>query len=93
MLPIIWLQAAVNDLSSIILYISNENPSAARRLKSRLQAAPLPLVEHPYLFPLGRVSGTRELVAHPNYIIVYRIASDRVEIVNVLHSRQTYPLT
>ncbi|MBD8807714.1 MULTISPECIES: type II toxin-antitoxin system RelE/ParE family toxin [Pseudomonas syringae group] len=93
MLPIVWLQAAVNDLSSIILYIANENPSAARRLKSRLQAAPLPLAEHPYLFPLGRVSGTRELVAHPNYIIVYRIASDRVEIVNVLHSRQTYPLT
>ncbi|MBV1813510.1 MULTISPECIES: type II toxin-antitoxin system RelE/ParE family toxin [Pseudomonas] len=93
MLPIVWLQAAVNDLSSIILYIANENPPAARRLKSRLQAAPLPLAEHPYLFPLGRVSGTRELVAHPNYIIVYRIASDRVEIVNVLHSRQTYPLT
>ena len=93
MLPIVWLQAAVNDLSSIILYIANENPSAARRLKSRLQAAPLPLAEHPYLFPLGRVSGTREPVAHPNYIIVYRIASDRVEIVNVLHSRQTYPLT
>ncbi|MCJ8177332.1 type II toxin-antitoxin system RelE/ParE family toxin [Pseudomonas viridiflava] len=93
MLPIVWLQAAVNNLSSIILYIANENPSAARRLKSRLQAAPLPLAEHPYLFPLGRVSGTRELVAHPNYIIVYRIASDRVEIVNVLHSRQTYPLT
>ncbi|MBV1810881.1 type II toxin-antitoxin system RelE/ParE family toxin [Pseudomonas viridiflava] len=93
MLPIVWLQAAVNDLSSIIFYIANENPSAARRLKSRLQAAPLPLAEHPYLFPLGRVSGTRELVAHPNYIIVYRIASDRVEIVNVLHSRQTYPLT
>ena len=93
MLPIVWLQAAVNDLFSIILYIANENPSAARRLKSRLQAAPLPLAEHPYLFPLGRVSGTRELVAHPNYIVVYRIASDRVEIVNVLHSRQTYPLT
>ncbi|WP_341538554.1 type II toxin-antitoxin system RelE/ParE family toxin [Pseudomonas viridiflava] len=74
MLPIVWLQAAVNDLSSIILYIANENPSAARCLKSRLQAAPLPLAEHPYLFPLERVSGTRELVAHPNYIIVYRIA-------------------
>ncbi|WP_413817696.1 type II toxin-antitoxin system RelE/ParE family toxin [Pseudomonas viridiflava] len=53
MLPIVWLQAAVNDLSSIILYIANENPSAARRLKSRLQAAPLPLVEHPYLFLWG----------------------------------------
>ncbi|WP_122423134.1 type II toxin-antitoxin system RelE/ParE family toxin [Pseudomonas viridiflava] len=93
MLPIVLLQAAVNDLSSIILYIANENPSAARRLKSRLQAAPLPLAEHPYLFPLGWVSGKRELVAHPNFIIVYCIASDRVEIVNVLHSRQTYPLT
>ncbi len=51
----------------------------------------LPLPEHPYLFRPGRVSGTRELVAHPNYIVVYRVTDDRIEIVNVVHARQKYP--
>ncbi len=39
----------------------------------------------------GRLPGTREAVVHPNYILVYRVGSDVVEVVNVLHSRQQYP--
>jgi len=91
MLPIIWLEEALADITDIITFIAIEAPEAAERLKSRLQAAPLSLAEHPYLYPVGRVSGTRELVAHPNYIVVYRITAYRVEIVNVLHTRQNYP--
>jgi len=49
------------------------------------------LAEHPYLYRFGRVPGTRELIAHPNYILVYRVAADAVEVVNVLHARQQYP--
>lgn len=51
----------------------------------------LPAAEHPYLFPSGRVPGTREIVAHPNYIVVYRVAADRIEVLTVLHARQNYP--
>ena len=43
-----------------------------------------------YLYRHGRVSGTREMVVHPNYIVVYRV-THVVEILNVLHSRQEYP--
>lgn len=91
MLPVIWLDDAIADLSNIITFIANESASAARSLKKRLQTAPLSLAEHPYLYPVGRVSGTRELVAHPNYVIVYRVSSARIEIVGVLHARQEYP--
>ena len=38
--------------------------------------------------PAGRA---RELVAHPNYIVVYRVTDDAIEIVNVVHARQKYP--
>ncbi len=31
------------------------------------------------------------LADHPNYIVVYRVMSDQVEIVSVLHARQKYP--
>ena len=91
MLPVVWLDSAIADLTRIITFIAGENPSAARHLKSRLEAATLPLAEHPYLYPGGRVSGTRELVPHPNYILVYRVAPAQIEIVSVLHSRQEYP--
>ncbi|MFA5663199.1 type II toxin-antitoxin system RelE/ParE family toxin [Castellaniella sp.] len=37
------------------------------------------------------LSGTREIVAHPNYIIVYEVRVDHIEVMAVLHTRQEYP--
>lgn len=39
----------------------------------------------------GRVPGTREAVVHPNYILIYRVTADAVEIVRLVHARQQYP--
>ena len=91
MLPIIWRASARADLAAIIRYIAEHDIPAARRLKSHLESVVLPLAEHPYLYRPGRVAGTRELVAHPNFILVYRVKADCVEVVSVLHSRQEYP--
>jgi toxin ParE1/3/4 len=43
------------------------------------------------MYRAGRVAGTREAVLHPNYILVYRVATDTIEVVRVLHARQRYP--
>ncbi len=91
MLPIVWRATARDDLLQIIRYIANEVPKAARQLKERLESVVLPLAEPPYLYRFGWVPGTRELIANPNYILVYRVAADAVEVVNVLHARQQYP--
>ncbi|WP_099456537.1 type II toxin-antitoxin system RelE/ParE family toxin [Pseudomonas amygdali] len=58
----------------------------------RLQSAILPVADHPYLYRPGRVAGTRELVAHPNYVLVYRVTLERIEVVNVIHARKESPL-
>jgi toxin ParE1/3/4 len=91
MLPVVWRAEARAELAEIIRYIANENPPAARRMKERLEACVVPLAEHPYLYRPGREPGTREIVAHPNYIVVYRIAAECIEVVTVLHARQEYP--
>lgn len=91
MLPIIWSQAARSDLANIIRYIANENPFAARRINTLIQEAIQPAAEHPYLFRTGKLPGTREVVAHPNYILVYQINADRITVLSVLHARQEYP--
>lgn len=45
----------------------------------------------PYLFRPGRVPGTREYVVHPNYIVVYQVGDEMIDILRVLHSRRQYP--
>ncbi|EFE9119727.1 TPA: type II toxin-antitoxin system RelE/ParE family toxin [Escherichia coli] len=92
MLPILWLPSARDDMREIVAYIAKENPHAARRLKIRIETSVLPLTEHPYLYPPSdRVLGLREIVAHPNFVILYRVATSNIEIVNVVHSRRQYP--
>ena len=92
MLPIFWRETARSDLREIVSHIAHEDPHAARRMKIRLETVVLPLSEHPYLYRRSdRVSGLREIVAHPNYIVLYQVAADRIEVVNVVHARQPFP--
>jgi toxin ParE1/3/4 len=92
MLPIIWLPAARADLLEIIRYVANDNPQTARRLKAHIEASILPTSEHPYLYRKSeRIPGLREIVAHPNYLIFYRVTAHHIEIVNVVHARREFP--
>ena len=91
MLPIIWRARALESLGEIIRHIAMHNPAAARRIKYLIEQSIIPASEHPYLFRPGRVPGTREVVAHPNYILVYRVAANHIDVVQVLHARQQYP--
>ena len=93
MLPIAWRASALDDLETIIDYVAGFNPAAAESLRERIESVVLPLSQHPYLYRPGRVAGTRELVAHPNYIVVYRVLTDCVEVVNVIHAAREYPPT
>jgi addiction module RelE/StbE family toxin len=78
-------------LVEILDYIEQRNATAAQNLHAAIvqSAENLPLM--PYLFRPGRVPGTRELVVHPNYIVVYQVGSDMIDILRILHSRQQYP--
>ncbi len=91
MLPVIWREKAANNLKTIIGYIADRNFSAAVDLQNEIEQATSLLPQHPYLYRRGRVNGTREIVVHPNYLVVYRVTVTAIEILAVLHSRQEYP--
>jgi len=91
MLPIHWSAQALDELDAIIGYIAQRSPSAAERMHALIEAAVLPLAEHPYLCRQGRVEGTRELLAHPNYWVIYRVLADQIEIAGVLHAARQFP--
>jgi plasmid stabilization system protein ParE len=60
-------------------------------LLGAIEACAEALPAHPYIYRPGRAPGTREAVVHPNYILVYRVTAEAVEIVNLVHARQQYP--
>jgi addiction module RelE/StbE family toxin len=91
MLPVVWLETALVDLAEITAYIADRNPAAAIKLNCRLQEDAELLGELPAIFRRGPVPGTRQFVSHPNYILIYRVTTVTVEILNVVHSRQQYP--
>jgi toxin ParE1/3/4 len=91
-LPIIWRASARSDLAAIIRYVANVNPLAARRLRQVLMESVLPVSEHPYLYRQSQtIPAMREIVAHPNYIVYYRVTASCIEVVNVIHTRREFP--
>jgi len=88
-----WKPVAVADLPSIVEYISDDNPGAAQALKDEIEAKVSRLPDHSQLYRAGRVDGTREMVVHRNYIVVYMEDASAVTVLRVLHAAQQWPRT
>jgi toxin ParE1/3/4 len=86
-MDVAWLPRAIEQLLSIIEYVSEDSPSAAIDLAATIRAAADTLGTYPDRYRVGRIKGTRELVVMPNYIVVYRVIQ-RVEILRVRHARR-----
>lgn len=90
-MQIVWRPEAQTALIDLISYIAQHDPAASRRMLARIVESVEPARQYPNIGRIGRASGTREIVAHPNYIVIYRVLNDTVEVVDVLHARQQYP--
>src|SRR5207237_481887 len=89
---VVWLERAQRHLTEIVVYIAEDNPTAARCVKDLIEKAPANLSTHPRPGRQGRIDGTRELViAGLPYIVPYRVRYGRVEILDVIHSARRWP--
>lgn len=85
-----WTPEAIRG-REIYDYLEAGKPVAALVLDKLFLEKAGRLVDHPNLGRLGRVTGTRELVAHRNYILVYDVAGDLVRVLCVLHVARQWP--
>ncbi|MFZ4538902.1 type II toxin-antitoxin system RelE/ParE family toxin [Propionivibrio sp.] len=90
-MKLVWTRPAREDRKVIREYIAADNPSAALDLDELLSEKAARLVDHPGLGRPGRLQGTRELVAHRNYILIYDVAGDLVRVLRVLHAARQWP--
>jgi addiction module RelE/StbE family toxin len=81
-----WTRAALASVDEIAGFIANDNPTRPNSFVLELQAAVTQLQAHPGMGRAGRVPGTRELVLHKNYIAIYRVRGDDVEILRLHHA-------
>ena len=86
-----WRIRAWRQILAIFEYISRENLAAADELIAQIETSIEPALIYPEMFRPGGVAGTRELVAHPNYIVIYRVLPTAIEVAAVIHTRQKYP--
>lgn len=86
-----WTPEAIRDRAAIFDHIAGDDPNAAITLDTRFAERAGSLVAHPGLGRPGRVAGTRELVVHRRYLLIYEVADGAVHILRVLHASRQWP--
>ena len=90
-MKVVWTPEALQDRADIWDYIATDNPMAAGRMDSLFSDAAARLAKHPKLGRPGKIPGTRELVPHESYRVVYEISGESVWVLTLVHTARQWP--
>jgi plasmid stabilization system protein ParE len=79
------------SLQAIEDYIAHDNPAAAIDMWLSIDDQVSNLADPNFPRRPGRLPGTLELVAHPNYVVILEQTLEAVTVLEVLHSAMRYP--
>jgi toxin ParE1/3/4 len=86
-----WTPAALQDRLAVMDYIKADNPRAAIRMDKLFSDAAAKLANFPMLGREGKIPGTRELIPHENYRLIYEIEADTVWVLALVHTSRQWP--
>lgn len=87
MLKVEKADSFMRDMDDIVVHVAQDNLGAAVDLEARIHS----LADPNFPRRRGRVRGTLELVAHPNYVVVLRQTDTTVTALSVMHVARQYP--
>lgn len=90
-MKVIWSPQSIEDRKQIYAFISEFDSEAAEAMDTLFEAQAQRLSVYPELGRVGREAGTRELVVHKHYVLVYVQHSNVIGIVTLLHTSRQYP--
>ena len=90
-LEIKWTRTALANLDAIAACIAQDNPVRAGSFIGEIKDKTRLLAQFPAIGRPGRVTGTRELVVHENYVAPYRVKDGVVQIIRVHHVARLWP--
>lgn len=90
-MKILWTAAAKQDRQDIVDYIEADDPRAAAGIDRLFENASTRLGRFPEMGRPGRVPGTRELIPHKSYRMVYEVDADTIWIHALIHTSREWP--
>ena len=81
----------VDDLDGIAEYIAQDDLVAALGLWQTIDDQVEKLADPNFPRRQGRIAGTLELVAHPNYVVLLQQTATTVTALAVMHVARQYP--
>ena len=88
---VVWTSEAERDRDDIWLHIAVGSIQAAARLDELFSDAAARLADHPKLGRPGKIPGTRELIPHESYRMVYEIHGETVWVLALVHTARQWP--
>lgn len=88
---IVWTPEAEQDRVDVWDYIALDNPHAASLMDQLFSDAVARLAEYPELGKPGKIPGTRELIAHASYRLVYEIEQETLWVLALVHTTMQWP--
>ena len=86
-----WEAEASRQFQDALTYIAAQRPAAAESLADEIAEKLELVMQFPNLGRKGRVEGSRELVVHPNFLVIYTVHAKSIDVIRFLHARQLYP--
>ncbi|MBX3577557.1 MAG: type II toxin-antitoxin system RelE/ParE family toxin [Rhizobiaceae bacterium] len=90
-MKVIWQPSARKDRDQIFGFIEQDNPAAAVKMDLLFSHAAKRLARLPEIGRPGSIAGTRELIPHRQYRLVYRIVGSEVRILSLVHTARQWP--
>lgn len=88
-----WTENAIGQLVNIYEYIAINSPTFAKRMVDRITRRSEQIADHPFSgrkVPEYESDDVRELIETP-YRIIYRIKSDQIDVLAVIHGARLFP--
>lgn len=88
-MKVVWTSEAHHDRADVWDYIAENKPQAAAAIDESFSDAATRLAEYPFMGRSGKIPGTRELLPHESYRLVYEIVGETV--LALIHTSRRWP--
>jgi addiction module RelE/StbE family toxin len=88
---LVWTRPARADRRAVFEFIAEDSPRAAGKMDLIFAEKAGILTRFPEIGRPARVPGTREILAHRHYFLIYRVHGNTIQILRLLHTSRQWP--
>ena len=90
-MKVVWTSQALQDRADIWDHIVADSPRAAVGIDALFGEAAARLARFPLLGRPGKIAGTRELLPHESYRLIYEIVDETLWVLALVHTARQWP--